>query len=85
METTMEKTMGSTIATRERLLAMARVLEAARDLEAAMTEGDPLRGPTRALMDQLGARLVTELELDPSRPYAPEDLLRMARERAEEH
>jgi hypothetical protein len=81
----METTMGSPLATRERWLAMARVLQAARDLEAAMTEGDPLRGPVRALMDQLGARLVTELELDPGRPYAPEELVRVARERAEEH
>ena len=71
--------MKSTIATRERVLAMAQVLEAAHALEAAMTEGDPLRGPLRVLMDQLGARLMTELELDPSHPYAPEELVRVAR------
>ena len=75
--------MESTIATRKRWLAIAGMLEAAHDLEAAMTPADPLREPARALMDQLGARLVTELELDPDRPYALEELVRAARERAE--
>jgi hypothetical protein len=74
--------MESTLAARDRWLALARVLEAAHDLETAMTPADPLRGPTRALIDQLSARLVTELELDPSRPYAAEELVRAARERA---
>ena len=74
--------MESTIATRQRWLAMAQVLEAAHDLEGAMTEGDPLRGPVHALIDQLGARLMTELALDPGGPYAPEELVRLAREQA---
>jgi hypothetical protein len=74
--------MESTIGTRQRWLAIAAVLEAAHDLEGAMTKGDPLHGPIHALTDQLGARLMTELELDPAGTYSLEELVRAAREQA---